>query len=39
VGHTLAAVLESYLQADRTVLVPEALQPYLGRQERIEPAR
>jgi len=30
VGRTLIAVLENYQQADGSVLVPEALQPYLG---------
>jgi seryl-tRNA synthetase len=35
IGRTLAAVLENYQQADGTVLVPKALQPYMGGQERI----
>lgn len=30
VGRTVAAILENYQQADGTVLVPEALQPYMG---------
>ncbi|WP_026433638.1 serine--tRNA ligase [Paracidovorax oryzae] len=30
VGRTLVAVLENYQQADGSVLVPEALRPYLG---------
>lgn len=30
VGRTLVAVLENYQQADGSVRVPEALQPYLG---------
>ncbi|MCS6802232.1 MAG: serine--tRNA ligase [Chloroflexota bacterium] len=30
VGRTLAAVLETYQQPDGSVLVPEALRPYLG---------
>ncbi len=29
VGRTIAAILENYQQADGTVLVPEALRPYL----------
>jgi len=37
VGRTLIAVLENYQQADGTVIVPEALRPYLGGRERIEP--
>jgi seryl-tRNA synthetase len=32
VGRTMAAVLENYQQRDGTVKVPEALQPYLGRE-------
>jgi seryl-tRNA synthetase len=35
VGRTLIAVLENYQQADGSVLVPEALRPYLRGQERI----
>jgi seryl-tRNA synthetase len=30
VGRTLVAVLENYQQADGSVSVPEALQPYMG---------
>jgi seryl-tRNA synthetase len=30
VGRTLVAVLENYQQADGTVVVPDALQPYMG---------
>ncbi len=30
VGRTLVAVLENYQQADGSVLVPEALRPYMG---------
>jgi seryl-tRNA synthetase len=36
VGRTLIAVLENYQQGDGTVVVPEALRPYLGGLERIE---
>jgi seryl-tRNA synthetase len=35
VGRTLAAILENYQQPDGSVLVPRALQPYLGGLERI----
>ena len=35
VGRTLVAVLESYQQKDGTVLVPEALRPYIGGVEKI----
>lgn len=39
VGRTLVAVLENYQQADGSVAVPEALQPYLRGLNRLEPAR
>jgi len=32
IGRTMAAILENYQQADKTVKIPEALQPYLGRE-------
>jgi seryl-tRNA synthetase len=32
VGRTMSAVLENYQQADGTVKIPEALQPYLKRE-------
>jgi seryl-tRNA synthetase len=35
VGRTLVAVLENYQQADGSVLIPEALRPYMGGMERI----
>jgi seryl-tRNA synthetase len=35
VGRTLVAVLENYQNADGSVTVPEALQPYLGGTERL----
>jgi seryl-tRNA synthetase len=35
VGRTLIAVLENYQQADGSVVVPEALRPYVGGLERI----
>lgn len=37
VGRTLAAVLENYQQEDGSVIVPEALRPYMGGLERITP--
>ncbi len=37
VGRTLVAVLENYQQADGSVLVPEALVPWMGGVEVIEP--
>ena len=37
VGRTLAAILENYQQADGTVIIPEALRPYMGGREKIEP--
>ncbi|ANU08717.1 serine--tRNA ligase [Paraurantiacibacter namhicola] len=39
VGRTLVAVLENYQQADGTVNVPEALKPYMGGIEKLEPHR
>jgi seryl-tRNA synthetase len=36
VGRTLVAVLENYQQADGSVVVPEALQPYMGGVKVIE---
>jgi seryl-tRNA synthetase len=35
VGRTWVAIVENYQQSDGSILVPEALQPYLGA-ERIE---
>jgi seryl-tRNA synthetase len=35
VGRTLVALLENYQQKDGTVIVPEALRPYMGGMERI----
>ncbi len=38
VGRALVAVLENYQQSDGSVLVPDALKPYMGGLDRIEPA-
>jgi len=35
IGRTVVAILEQYQQADGSVVVPEALRPYMGGQERI----
>ena len=35
VGRTIVAILENYQQPDGSVLVPKALQPYMGGLERI----
>jgi len=35
VGRTWLAILENYQQADGTVLIPKALQPYMGGADRI----
>jgi seryl-tRNA synthetase len=35
VGRTIVAILEQYQQADGSVVVPEALRPYVGGLERI----
>ncbi len=37
IGRTLVAVLENYQQADGSVVVPEALRPYMGGLEVIKP--
>ncbi|AWL03717.1 serine--tRNA ligase [Massilia oculi] len=37
VGRTLVAVLENYQQADGSVVIPEALLPYMGGLERLAP--
>ena len=38
VGRTLVAVLETYQQADGSVAIPDALHPYMGGLNRLEPA-
>lgn len=35
VGRTVAAILENYQQEDGSVVIPEALRPYMGGAERI----
>jgi seryl-tRNA synthetase len=35
IGRTLVAILEQNQQADGSVIVPEALRPYMGGTERI----
>jgi seryl-tRNA synthetase len=37
VGRTLVAVLENYQQEDGSVMVPEALKPWMGGIERLKP--
>jgi seryl-tRNA synthetase len=36
VGRTLIAIIENYQQADGSVVVPDALRPYMGGLETIE---
>ncbi|MEP6569809.1 MAG: serine--tRNA ligase [Acidobacteriota bacterium] len=36
VGRTWIAVLENYQQADGSIVIPEALRPYMGGMEKIE---
>jgi seryl-tRNA synthetase len=36
IGRTLIAILENYQQADGSVVVPDALRPYMGGLQRIE---
>jgi len=38
VGRTLIAILENYQQADGSVMIPEALRPYMGGMTKIEKA-
>jgi seryl-tRNA synthetase len=35
VGRTLVAILENYQQADGSILLPEALRPYMGGKEKL----
>ncbi|HEY0250050.1 MAG TPA: aminoacyl--tRNA ligase-related protein, partial [Kofleriaceae bacterium] len=35
IGRTIVAILENYQQEDGSVVVPPALRPYMGGQERI----
>ncbi len=39
IGRTWLALLENYQQADGSILIPEALQPYLGGLKAITPAK
>jgi seryl-tRNA synthetase len=39
VGRTWLAILENYQQADGSVMIPEALQPYLGGLKTITPGQ
>lgn len=39
VGRTFAAILENYQQSDGSVIVPEALRPYMGGLKKIEMTR
>jgi seryl-tRNA synthetase len=36
VGRTVAALLENYQQADGSVVIPDALRPFMGGRERIQ---
>jgi seryl-tRNA synthetase len=37
VGRTMIAVMENYQESDGTIVIPEALRPYMGGMERIAP--
>jgi len=37
IGRTWLAILENYQQKDGTVIIPEALRPYMGGMQRLEP--
>ncbi|WP_040224421.1 serine--tRNA ligase [Bhargavaea cecembensis] len=36
IGRTVAAILENYQQEDGSVIIPEALRPYMGGKEKIK---
>ncbi|QLC23824.1 serine--tRNA ligase [Parasphingopyxis algicola] len=38
VGRMIVAILENYQQADGSVIVPDALRPYMNGMDRLEPA-
>lgn len=38
VGRALVAVMENYQQADGSIVVPDALQPYMGGLRLLQPA-
>ena len=35
VGRALVAVMENYQEADGSIVIPEALRPYMGGQDKI----
>lgn len=37
VGRTVAAIMENYQQGDGSIIIPEALRPYMGGKEKISP--
>lgn len=39
IGRTLVALMENYQQEDGSILIPDALKPYMGGIEKILPAR
>jgi seryl-tRNA synthetase len=39
IGRTVAAIIENYQQADGSVLIPEALKPYMGGADVITPKK
>jgi len=39
VGRTVSAILENYQQADGSVVIPEALRPYMDGLERISTSK
>lgn len=39
IGRTVAAILENYQNEDGSITVPEALRPYMGGLEKIEPEK
>jgi len=39
IGRTIIAIIENYQQADGSILIPQALRPYMGGREIIQPRR
>ena len=39
IGRTLVAIMENYQQPDGSIVIPDALRPYMGGLERIESSK
>ena len=38
IGRTMIAILETYQQADGTIMIPDALKPYMGGLDVLAPS-